>query len=720
MSKFLTLTAQCLLVAFFLQVMNSHAEDFTSVQSVSNELFSSAVSSGAENNVPNYTPNHPTFNTTNLEDQARAKAAQDPNAIAAMDSYRTQNFTISQDSAYFNQTKSIINSLSAQYPDCRIPNTPKICSIYKQDTTEICNATLVSGTVLYQYLCSKEKSTSARNCTKSTNLTCEGYSYDQPQVVSNNFPGYSYSFPNLYLSLGGRGHNCHGYHNSFSFKIAEVNSIESFVLRNVVFDDRVYIWVNGTLVYGAPGGSSCEYSTVFNQSPNIDLKRYLVPGVNTIRTRLVVGGWGTLSTAFELKYKKCTNIKSSLNSNCEPLETNKRCELKNSICTNEASKSFGEVTLPSQCLSRDYTYSCVSEEFDIDGCKKFTEDTECIQVATSCDNYLKNECYKFQNKFECSTERDISNTSGVTALTRNENQLVYKDDCATLDASCKFKASACVQDSSSGICKKYEKSYNCKADTNNCSALNHSCTFLNEKCAKQDKGQCLITDRYYNCPNPSSSQTMVCGSQDYCSGVDCNKKLNDKSSDLASAATALALLSEVAKDFDKDNLKLFTGGDNSCDKSKFNYNNCCTDSGIGNDAGLASCSASEKNLIDKKKAKLCVYVGSYCSEKEKLTNTCLKTRYSYCCYNSKLARIAHEQGGPQLGRGFGSPESPNCQGFTIEQFQSLDFSRIDFSEAFADAVAKIKAPDSQQDLVKIQQKLNDFFSNLRSGGGGND
>jgi hypothetical protein len=36
----------------------------------------------------------------------------------------------------------------------------------------------------------------------------------------------------------------------------------------------------------------------------------------------------------------------------------------------------------------------------------------------------------------------------------------------------------------------------------------------------------------------------------------------------------------------------------------------------------------------------------------------------------------------QLGRNFGSAESPNCQGFQVEDFEKLDFSKMDFTDAF--------------------------------------
>jgi len=58
----------------------------------------------------------------------------------------------------------------------------------------------------------------------------------------------------------------------------------------------------------------------------------------------------------------------------------------------------------------------------------------------------------------------------------------------------------------------------------------------------------------------------------------------------------------------------------------------------------------------------------------------VQKKKTYCCFGSPLARIAAEQGRIQLGFDFGTAKSPNCRGFTPEEFQKLDFSKIDFSE----------------------------------------
>lgn len=76
----------------------------------------------------------------------------------------------------------------------------------------------------------------------------------------------------------------------------------------------------------------------------------------------------------------------------------------------------------------------------------------------------------------------------------------------------------------------------------------------------------------------------------------------------------------------------------------------------------------------------CVRTGSYCSERWTFVG-CVQRKETHCCFNSMLAKIMHEQGRPQLGIGWS-----NCDGFTPEQFQAIDFSKIDLSAYEAEIV----------------------------------
>ena len=156
----------------------------------------------------------------------------------------------------------------------------------------------------------------------------------------------------------------------------------------------------------------------------------------------------------------------------------------------------------------------------------------------------------------------------------------------------------------------------------------------------------------------------------------------------------LGAVSEAGADFDVEADEIFNGEDLRCSKAMLSYSNCCKTDGWGQDIGLDQCSVDEQRLALSRQGGLCHYVGSYCDSRTLFG--CTSRKESYCCFKSKLARIIHEQGRIQLGMDWGSAEAPNCDGIGIEELQQIDFSRIDFSEFYADAMGKADSPDSAE------------------------
>jgi hypothetical protein len=135
--------------------------------------------------------------------------------------------------------------------------------------------------------------------------------------------------------------------------------------------------------------------------------------------------------------------------------------------------------------------------------------------------------------------------------------------------------------------------------------------------------------------------------------------------------------------------------------------------------GLGSCSESEKTLSKMRSTYLnqdynardanCYYVGDYCVLELPFVG-CVQKKNTFCCFSSPLARIIHVQGRPQLGIGWGSAKSPNCRGFTMDEFQKLDFSKIDFSEW----VNMIVNGGLQQIQSQMGNTINNVINNIRN------
>lgn len=107
-------------------------------------------------------------------------------------------------------------------------------------------------------------------------------------------------------------------------------------------------------------------------------------------------------------------------------------------------------------------------------------------------------------------------------------------------------------------------------------------------------------------------------------------------------------------------------------------------------------------------SKQCHYIGDYCEKKTFMG--CIQRAKGYCCFNSKIGRIIHEQGRPQLNAfqpngDWGPPQAPNCRGFSPEEFSALNFSTIDLSEYFEDVTKDLDAKVSgakakAEDMIK--------------------
>jgi conjugal transfer mating pair stabilization protein TraN len=104
---------------------------------------------------------------------------------------------------------------------------------------------------------------------------------------------------------------------------------------------------------------------------------------------------------------------------------------------------------------------------------------------------------------------------------------------------------------------------------------------------------------------------------------------------------------------------------------------------------------------------MCHEVGSYCASK--ILGICVQKARGHCCFNTKLGRIIQEQGRPQLQAfnaiGWGTARNPACRGFTAEEFQALDFSKMDLSEYYAD----IETRTSGEIQVDMKERIDAYM-----------
>ncbi|WP_084385027.1 conjugal transfer protein TraN [Novosphingobium naphthalenivorans] len=123
---------------------------------------------------------------------------------------------------------------------------------------------------------------------------------------------------------------------------------------------------------------------------------------------------------------------------------------------------------------------------------------------------------------------------------------------------------------------------------------------------------------------------------------------------------------------------------------------------------LSGCDQEDMETGLLRGSDMCHEVGTYCSSK--ILGICVQKAKGHCCFNTRLGRIIQEQGRPQLIAfntiGWGTPKNPYCRGFTPEEFQALDFSKMDLSEYYSD----IEARTQSEIQIDMEERINAYFA----------
>jgi len=226
------------------------------------------------------------------------------------------------------------------------------------------------------------------------------------------------------------------------------------------------------------------------------------------------------------------------------------------------------------------------------------------------------------------------------------------------------------------------------------------CTETGPACLEEVNGVCTQPGTAISCPlDPACTkmgivqQCVSCGTPGslvpFCTDLSTppNEHFNEH-------ATYLGVVEEANKDWAPDALVLFRGEKLGCKQNPLiePIVDCCDEDPT---KLFGSCDNEEIRLAANKQAGLVHFVGTHCTEEIELLigSICIEEEQVFCSFKSKLTRIVHEQGRPQVGRGWGSPENPDCNGFHVTQFQDLDFAAMDLSEWYPDIEYALNVED---------------------------
>ncbi|MBN8828904.1 MAG: conjugal transfer protein TraN [Sphingobacteriia bacterium] len=291
--------------------------------------------------------------------------------------------------------------------------------------------------------------------------------------------------------------------------------------------------------------------------------------------------------------------------------------------------------------------------------------------------------------------------------------------------NCVKKSESCLDDIPRNFygrefnrCWNKEFNYTCTPKSNNnCNTYkNNNCQQVGSQCIQKEDNICINWKQTYRCKVPSSKIKSENVGDDkkkiFCLNGNCADTSFDSNKEFESTLAQLSVLSEIQNNNQHKVDSLFAGEDNVCRKSGWGFSDCCKEKGKGwgHDIKITECSTNEMKLAKKVDQGLCVVIGTYTAESNLIGMK--KKNRRYCCFTSKLGRILNEQARPQLGLNFGTPAHPICRGFTVDELQSIDFSKLDFIEIYEDIRSKFKPVNYDQLHKTIQNGLDNLKEDI--------
>lgn len=305
----------------------------------------------------------------------------------------------------------------------------------------------------------------------------------------------------------------------------------------------------------------------------------------------------------------------------------------------------------------------------------------------------------------------------------------WKSDCEPLktlgnEGYCKVISRRCIDDKpqlmevAPGVvhevtqtCWTYETTYSCAgiSQHDTCKDLRErGCVQKSSKAHRQVGKYVVEYEQTMEC-NPHRAKLK--SSKDdalkpFCLDGACTKVEWAPNEDMAEALSKIAMLSEVSKNMDSQNMQIFQGGKEACREAVAGFRSCCgSGKGWGKSFGHG-CNEHEKKLAIWRDENKCHEVGTYCSQREKITGICLEKKTSFCCFPTKMAALVQKAGHEQLGKGWGDAEHPNCAGLSLDDITKIDFNKIDLTPLLHEQYAKtMKEPDLKNVGNQMKQSI---------------
>lgn len=199
---------------------------------------------------------------------------------------------------------------------------------------------------------------------------------------------------------------------SWEFRVNLTNAAQVRVrLRNVIYDDNMYIYVNNQEIFGRIGGGIKGFDA------NLDVGRFFKDGENTIRVRLIndIPDNAEIGATFEYSEGGC-KANDFPRPEIPPLPDSQRC-VESLVCTQPVdTRQFNGIDISRSCWQWQTTRTCYDFLEDTASCKLPTPPTggSCEVVSKQCldeseytvgGNVFKG-CTLYETRSRCTTPID--------------------------------------------------------------------------------------------------------------------------------------------------------------------------------------------------------------------------------------------------------------------------------------------------------------------------
>jgi hypothetical protein len=564
---------------------------------------------------------------------------------------------------------------------------------------------------------------------------------------------------------------CTIFEEDYSLFVAKPDLIEKATLIQAVWDDYIQVWLDGSKVYSGPNENfppetdgACELSTSWDVSLNRDVTEFFQQAgeVDTkLRVSVTGGNINYICTFHDYENRDITrdpfldsvctyspyrymdgyyvcNIDYSRHPDstnpisCRPFITEKgEGYAYLEVRVNDLCEIFDEL-ITNNCLALEADSDCQLQEEGVDGLQTFhsfnptgsipLSSTRTISGGATCSMDITRDWWHKERTYRCTHNNafDFSDagrrvdtiTDSLNSNSLGQSTFAYTDTRLDKDTggwTTDDQGIEINQIDSPPDCEFVCKTRKIVQDT--------------------QAGLAGVSTDYQSSNQGYDILYHVCGADNTCpvgAGEEIVKECQCLD-EFAEAASIMMVLDEAGRDMECSDLgvtslgdcmgdiKIFNGRRNECLQNGWSttFFDCCNDS-IGSFLFLEErCPRASVETVQAKQAGRAHYIGTYC-KKDIVFIGCVQEADVYCTYNSKLGRIIHEQGRSQLQKfvpngNWGSTGAPNCEGFTPEEFQMLDFSQIDMSEMFGD-VAPLPASQIQNN---VQGAVSDFQNKIQ-------